>query len=132
MNKRIVISGIVLIVTAIILGAFGAHALKDILSTKSLNSFEVGVRYQMYHGIAFLILGLNAKSFNFDLRTVFRLILAGVVLFSGSIYGLAMQEPLHVSMKFFGPITPIGGVLMIAGWLFLLFRIIKQKENGTV
>ena len=132
MNKRIVLTGIILIVTAIILGAFGAHALKAILSTKSLSSYEVGVRYQMYHGLAFLMLGLTAKTFHFDLRTVFRLLLAGVVLFSGSIYGLAMQEPLNVSMKFFGPITPIGGVLMIVGWLLLLFRIIKQKENGTV
>jgi len=132
MNKKIVLTGIVLIVTAIILGAFGAHALKEVLTAKSLNSFEVGVRYQIYHGLALLILGLNAKTFSFDLRTVFRLILAGVVLFSGSIYGLAMQELLNVSMKFFGPITPIGGVLMIVGWFFLLFKIIKQKENGTV
>ena len=132
MNKRIVIIGIVLIVTAIILGAFGAHALKEILSETKLKSFETGVRYQMYHGLALLMIGLNEKRFSFSLNYVNLFILLGVVFFSGSIYGLAMQESLGMSLKFLGPITPIGGLFMIIGWVILLIKIIKQKNNETV
>ncbi len=131
MNKRIVIIGVILIVTAIILGAFGAHALKEILSETKLKSFETGVRYQMYHGLAFLILGLNAKRFSFSLRNVFLFILLGVLLFCLSIYGLAMQEPANMSLNFLGPITPIGGLMMIIGWILFLVKLIKQKDNES-
>ncbi len=132
MNKRIVIVGIVLIVSAIILGAFGAHALKEILSETKLKSFETGVRYQMYHGLAFLILGLNEKSFSFSMKYIHIFLLMGVVFFSGSIYGLSMQELLGVSLKALGPITPLGGLMMIIGWVLLLVRIIKQKDNESL
>ncbi len=127
MNKKIVIIGIVLIVLAIILGAFGAHALKEILSEQKLKSFETGVRYQIYHGLAFLILGLNNDRFSFSINRPIFLILLGVILFSSSIYFLTMQGPLGVSFKFLGPITPLGGLLMIVGWIVLLFGVVKNK-----
>lgn len=127
MNKSIVISGIVMLVIAIVLGAFGAHALKEHLTLEKLNTFEVGVRYQVYHGLAFLILGLSADKVQFSLKLPIRLIFTGVILFSGSIYFLAIQEMLGVSMKFLGPITPLGGLFMIMGWILFLVKIMRSK-----
>lgn len=127
MNKSIVIIGIVMLVIAIVLGAFGAHALKEHLTLEKLNTFEVGVRYQVYHGLAFLILGLSADKVQFSLKLPIRLIFTGVILFSGSIYFLAIQEMLGVSMKFLGPITPLGGLFMIMGWILFLVKIMRSK-----
>ena len=127
MNKKIVISGILLIVVSIILGAFGAHALKEVLSEAKLRSFETGVRYQTYHGLALLVIGLNANQFKSSIVIVFRMLLIGVLLFSCSIYFLAIQESLGIELKFLGPVTPIGGLLMIIGWVIFLIQIIKEK-----
>ncbi|HIP31863.1 MAG TPA: DUF423 domain-containing protein [Crocinitomicaceae bacterium] len=129
MNKKILISGISLIIIAIILGAFGAHALKEVLSEAKLKSFETGVRYQMYHGLALFILGLNADRFSFSLKLATSIIFIGVLLFSISIYFLALQESLQMSLKFLGPITPLGGLLMITGWTILLINVIKNKAS---
>lgn len=125
MNKRIVLIGVVFIVLAIILGAFGAHALKQVLTAEKLTSFETGVRYQMYHGLALLIIGLSANKFNFDLKWFIRLLVSGIVLFSGSIYLLSFQEILGIKLGFLGPITPIGGVLLIAGWILLFIKLLR-------
>ena len=73
MNRAIVLTAILTILLAIVLGAFGAHALKELISGEKLISFETGVRYQMYSGIALLVLGLNADRFGFNLRTFFNL-----------------------------------------------------------
>ena len=127
MNKSIVIIGIVLLVIAIVLGAFGAHALKDHLTPEKLNTFEVGVRYQVYNGLAFLILGLSADKVQFSLKVPIRLIFTGIILFSGSIYFLAIQEMMGVSMKFLGPLTPLGGLLIITGWILFLIKIMRSK-----
>ncbi len=127
MNKSIVIIGIVMLVIAIVLGAFGAHALKEHLTPEKLNTFEVGVRYQVYHGLAFLILGFSADKFQFSLKLPTRLIFVGVLMFSGSIYFLAIQEMLDVSLKFLGPITPLGGLLIITGWILFLIKIMRSK-----
>jgi len=126
MNKSITATGIILILTAIILGAFGAHALKEILSAERLLSFETGVKYQMYHGLSFLTLGLLADRFLFALKTFYAVALSGIILFSGSIYLLAMQEVLDVKLTFLGPITPIGGLLLITAWSMLLFKVMKK------
>ena len=127
MNKSAVIIGVVMMVIAIILGAFGAHGLKEHLTPEKLNTFEVGVRYQIYHGLAFLILGLSADKVQFSLKLSIRFIFAGVLMFSVSIYFLAIQEMLGVSLKFLGPVTPLGGVLMIIGWILFLVKIIRSK-----
>ena len=127
MNKSAVIIGVVMMVIAIILGAFGAHGLKEHLTPEKLNTFEVGVRYQIYHGLAFLILGLSADKVQFSLKLPIQLIFAGVLMFSVSIYFLAIQEMLGVSLKFLGPVTPLGGVLMITGWILFLVKIIRSK-----
>ncbi|QQT29012.1 DUF423 domain-containing protein [Sphingobacterium multivorum] len=109
---------------AIILGAFGAHAFKKILSAEKLESFEVGVRYQMYAALTLLILGFN---FSFDLqseRVAFYLITLGTILFSVSIYFLSFAEYWKKNLKFLGPITPLGGLLMIAGWVAIMIRFL--------
>lgn len=116
-----------MIMLAIILGAFGAHALKDILSTERLASFETGVKYQMYHGLAFLIIGLLADRFSFAIKSFFTLAVIGIVLFSGSIYLLAMQDVLKIKMSFLGPITPLGGGFLIIAWGMLLIKTLRKE-----
>lgn len=128
MNKKITITGICMILIAILLGAFGAHGLKEHISIDKIASFEVGVRYQMYHGLAFLILGLNADKLKFPLHSIFSWLLLGILLFSISIYFLAIQEMVNVSMKFLGPVTPLGGVLLIIGWAIFLIKLIRTKD----
>ena len=127
MNKTITISGVVLITLSIVLGAMAAHALKEVLEAKALASFETGVRYAMYHGLAFLILGLTADRLP-KLTWSYRFILFGVILFSGSIFLLSLQSLLGASLKFLGPVTPLGGTLMIIGWGILFFKLIRIKK----
>jgi uncharacterized membrane protein YgdD (TMEM256/DUF423 family) len=131
MNRTSVITGIVLIVIAIILGAFGAHALKEKLEPAQLNSFEVGVRYQMYHGLALLALGLAANQFQFSLKLYNRMIIVGVIAFSLSIYLLAIQGIIGTKLSFLGPITPIGGSILIIAWIILLVRFIRFKPTKS-
>lgn len=122
------ILGALLIVIGIVFGAFGAHALKEVLSPERLVSFETGVRYQMYHGLAILILGVAENKIVIS-KWSKRLMLAGVILFSGSIYLLAVQDLLGISMKFLGPITPVGGVLLIVSWVLILINLIQSKDT---
>lgn len=102
----------------VITGAFGAHALKARLAAESLNSYKTGVLYLLLHALALLMISLYLSKHTSDvLKLSYNLILAGVVLFSGSIFLLSTQSLTGVSMSFLGPITPIGGLLMIIGWI---------------
>lgn len=114
--------------TAIILGAFGAHALKQILTPEQLISFETGVRYQMYHALFLILIALLPNVSVKVKNTITWLVFLGVLLFSGSIYILALQAPLGINASFLGPVTPIGGLLLILSWLFLLLFSIKAKK----
>lgn len=116
---------------AVILGAIGAHLLKERLDVQQLNSFEVGVKYQMYHGLALLILGVGAKQFPFSLKLFNTFIICGVAAFSVSIYLLALQDLIGINLKFLGPITPIGGTLLIAAWIILLVKIIRSNPKKS-
>ncbi len=102
---------------SVIFGAFGAHALKKILSTEQLQSFEVGVKYQMYHAIVLLALGFS--SYNVTTITYWFFTI-GIILFSFSIYGLVLSNARGKKFRFLGPITPIGGLLLVVGWFLLL------------
>lgn len=126
MNKRIVISGLVLFIVAIILGAFGAHGLKKHLSIEQLNSFEVGIRYQFYQAVALLIIGLNADKFKFTLNQFLLFSLLGILFFSGSIYLLSIASIFNWNKAFIGPITPIGGIVLIINWSILSYKIVKK------
>jgi len=128
MNRKIVIAATSLLILAIILGAFGAHGLKELVSADRLQTFEVGVKYQFYQGLGLLLLGLNADKFSFSMKGVWTLLIVGTLMFSVSIYFLAIQEVLGMSLKFLGPVTPIGGLLMIIGWSLFLLNIIRQKN----
>lgn len=105
---------------AIIFGAFGAHALKNKLSEERLVSFETGVRYQMYSAIILLVLGLNLEFTAFIERLAVYCLISGTILFSFSIYLLSISGILNKKFKFLGPVTPIGGLLMIIGWICLM------------
>lgn len=104
---------------SIIFGAFGAHALKKILSEEQLHSFEVGVKHQMYHAIVLLILGLN---YAFTTPAIYWCFTLGTVLFSFSIYGLVLSDAKGKKLRFLGPVTPLGGLLLVIGWLLLLIN----------
>lgn len=128
LDKKIVASSGILAAVAIGLGAFGAHGLKDVISAQALNTFETGVRYQMYHSLALLIIGL-ATSIPANTRNwVFRFFVFGIILFSGSIYILSLKEIVTFNLAFLGPITPIGGLLLILGWFRLVYGIFKAKK----
>ena len=113
-------------VTAVALGALGAHTLKEILASSQLQSFETGVRYQFLHALAILLLALNAEKFNQQLKRSLSLMSIGICFFSFSIYLLSLQKTLGVSLSFLGPITPIGGLLLISAWIMLFFSIKKK------
>jgi len=112
----------------VILGAFGAHALKSQLTPDRLISFETGVRYQMYHALALLIVALLFQYLDERLlRIIGWLFTFGTILFSGSIYLLACRDMIGLTTyKWLGPITPIGGTLLIIGWGLLLWASFKK------
>lgn len=111
---------------AVIFGAFGAHALKKILNEDQLKSFETGVKYQMYHGILLLVLGFNLNLETPVQRYMVYSFALGVFLFSFSIYGLCLSAAKGRKMKFLGPITPLGGLLLVCGWGLLLYSFITE------
>jgi len=108
--------------TAIILGAFGAHLLKKKLSTEQLQSFETGIKYQIYHAIILLVLGFQLKESSTIDQYIFLAFIIGTLLFSFSIYGLVISSAKNKKIKFLGPITPLGGLFLVAGWLLLFFK----------
>lgn len=123
-----VITALVLIATAIGFGAFGAHALKEIATADKVASFETGVRYQLFQGLGMLVLGLNSKHFAFPLKWVFSLMLVGTILFSASIYLLVLGSAFDFNVSVIGPITPIGGLLMISAWVIMIIRLINDRQ----
>lgn len=111
---------------AVIFGAFGAHALKKSFTEEQLKSFETGVKYQMYHAILLIVL-----SFNLNLETsletyMIYCFIIGTFLFSFSIYGLCLSASRGKKWKFLGPITPLGGLLLVIGWALLLYSFVKN------
>ncbi|MDR1503494.1 MAG: DUF423 domain-containing protein [Prevotella sp.] len=127
MKQTVLIIAAIYGMLSVILGAFGAHAFKDILTPEKLISFETGVRYQMYHAIVLLVIGL-ALSFTSPLEKWAAIcIITGVLLFSFSIYFLSFAGHWGINLRFLGPVTPIGGLFLIAGWLLLILFFIKNK-----
>jgi uncharacterized membrane protein YgdD (TMEM256/DUF423 family) len=121
-NQTILISGAVFMALGVLLGAFGAHALKSILSPEMLAVYKTGVEYQFYHALGLLLIGLigfQVKSKYLRLSGLF--ITIGIILFSGSLYVLTLS-----GIKALGAITPIGGLSFVAGWIFLAIAIIKR------
>jgi uncharacterized membrane protein YgdD (TMEM256/DUF423 family) len=110
---------------AVIFGAFGAHALKKILNEDQLKSFEIGVKYQLYHAIVLLVIGFNLSLDTTLEKYMVYSFMIGIILFSFSIYGLVISSANNKKLKFLGPITPLGGLLLVSGWILLCFSILN-------
>ena len=107
----------------VILGAFGAHLLEKLLSAAQLASFETGLRYQFYHVFFLILLSLVPRIEEKDKNKITLLISIGILLFSGSIYLLNLQDVLGLNLSFLGPVTPIGGSLLIFAWFYTAYKI---------
>ena len=127
MNRTILLTGTIMGMVAIVLGAFGAHGLEKLVDKDAVDTFETGVRYQMYHALFLLFLALYNGIAEKTKKTVFVSVLLGVILFSCSIYLLALNDVTTFDFKVIGFLTPIGGVFMILGWMLLGYRIIKSR-----
>lgn len=130
MSKNILIKAGIIGMIAVLGGAFGAHALKEVLSLEHLASFNTGVRYQMIHAVVLILLFLLGHKYDLkQFKIAAQLIFWGVILFSGSIYLLTLKNIIGLELlKFAGPITPIGGLLIITGWLFIVLGGMRLKE----
>lgn len=124
-----ILCGLTLACLGVVIGAFASHGLKPLLSLKEVNNFETGVKYQFYHAFALIVLGLlgthfpkGEKSFNLAGFLFF----IGILLFSGSLYLLSTQSILSINIPLLGPITPLGGTLLIFGWLFTALGVLKK------
>ncbi|WP_396212533.1 DUF423 domain-containing protein [Flavobacterium sp.] len=127
MEKKIILTAGFFGMSAVILGAFGAHAFKNVLTAEQLVSFETGVKYQMYHALFLLFLGMNTHLPLKTKKTILTLIILGIIFFSGSIYLLSTKAVTGIDFKAIGIVTPIGGSLLIAAWAVLTFNFFKKK-----
>ncbi len=127
MEKKILLVACVLGFLAIIFGAFGAHVLKKTLTPEQLTSFETGVKYQMYHALFLLFIGMSQMITLKEKAILFYLVLVGVLFFSGSIYILTTSSITGIKSKIFGPMTPIGGLFLIFSWGYLFYTILTKK-----
>jgi len=130
LRKNIVITTSILIAITIGLGAFGAHGLEKLVSQDALNTFETGIRYQMYHCLALLIIGFASVIPETTVKWTFRFFIFGIVFFSGSIYLLALKEIAPFNVAVLGPVTPIGGMLLIIGWIRLAYGLLTIKADN--
>lgn len=121
-HKSILVSGSVFMALGVLIGAFGAHGLKSQLSPDMMQVYKTGVEYLFYHAIGLMIVGLTG--FHIHSRWLFRagiLILLGIVLFSGSLFALALS-----GIKILGIITPFGGVSFVVGWIFFAIGLVRK------
>ena len=111
---------------SVVLGAFTSHYLKKIIPDSAIQSFEVGVRYLMYHGLVLMIL----PQFYLDINPlVFRFFFLGTCIFSFSIFLLSIKSLIKFNLNWLGPLTPIGGGILIIAWIFLLIELIDPFLN---
>ncbi|MFL1894710.1 DUF423 domain-containing protein [Aquimarina sp. 2-A2] len=129
MKTKILITGAMLGVLAVILGAFAAHGLEQFVSTKEIASFRTGVTYQMYHALLCLFLGIFGEIGSAWQRRIFNFLLSGIILFSGSIYLLVVDVIFGINLSAIGFITPLGGLLLIISWILLVISLFKIRQN---
>lgn len=128
MAKRIILLASFILTIAVILGALGAHTLKSHLNSFQLDSFKTGVTYQFYHGFALLAIAILMEIFKKPgLKISAILFSIGILFFSGSIYLLSTGDLTGIHWKILGPITPIGGLFFIAGWIFTFIQFLKKS-----
>ena len=130
MKKQALVFGSIFGLFAVALGALGAHALKDLLTPTQLESFGTGVRYQMYHAIILLVLGLSKIEESKLFKSIINLLIIGIIIFSFSIYLLSTSSITGISIGFvLGPLTPIGGLLLICSWGLMGWMFLKQPKQ---
>ena len=131
MHKKFLIAGIISAGLAVLFGAFGAHGLKKMVDDESIEVFKTGVQYQFYHAVALILVAiLSAKISAKQINWAGNLFLTGILFFSGSLYTITLCKAMQtVVPKFIFPITPLGGACFIAGWIFLLFAVIKKQSE---
>lgn len=118
-----IIAGSFFAALAVIFGAFGAHGLKSKVSPEDLIIFETGVRYQMYHALGLVLLGLLGMSTSFTISQIPALFFViGIIIFSGTLYLIPLT-----GIRWLGAITPIGGIAFIAGWFMLIYNILISR-----
>ncbi len=128
MNKQIVITGAILGLLAVITGAFGAHGLKAVLSPAQLDVWHTAVQYHFYHVFALLFLSTFSNISNNIKFAGYWLFTLGILLFSGSLYLLACRDLLGINwLTVLGPITPVGGLLFMGGWITIIIAALKNK-----
>jgi uncharacterized membrane protein YgdD (TMEM256/DUF423 family) len=128
MNKRILVTASLFGMIAVIFGAFGAHGLKEIIRSEDLKVWAKGVEYQFYHVFALLFLSQLKAENNNLIKLSYGFFTFGILLFSGSLYLLATRGILNLTvLNYIGPITPIGGLLLILGWVTIFLSALKSK-----
>jgi uncharacterized membrane protein YgdD (TMEM256/DUF423 family) len=128
MNKRIILTAAFFGALAVVLGAFGAHSLKKIIEPDSLVIWQKGVEYQFYHTFALLYLSTFARYKHKLISLAFVFFTSGIILFSGSLYFLALKNVYDLPfVAILGPITPIGGLCFILGWVCLFLAALRDK-----
>lgn len=128
MNKRIILTAAFFGALAVVLGAFGAHGLKSIVTSSQLETWQKGVEYQFYHTFAILYLSTFARYKNKLIALSFLFFSVGIILFSGSLYLLAIKDAYELSFaQYLGPVTPIGGLAFILGWVCLFLAAFRDK-----
>lgn len=128
MKEFILIMGGAYGALAVIFGAFGAHALKKVLDVEQLKSFETGVKYQMYHALLLILVGIIFPFTGFSQNLMGWFLLLGVFFFSFSIYGLVLSSAKGRKMSFLGPVTPLGGLLLVMGWILFAINVAAIAE----
>jgi uncharacterized membrane protein YgdD (TMEM256/DUF423 family) len=131
MNKTFIATAAIFGALSVALGAFAAHKLRDMLPADAVGTFETGVRYQFYHTLALLFVGILYEKFPGKwMRLAGNCFIIGIILFSGSLYALTVLRLAEITgtTRFVGIITPFGGLFFIVGWL-LLFVSISKKHN---
>ena len=128
MHKKYLSLGAILAAIAVALGAFGAHGLKKIVPSETVQTFQTGVQYQMYHALALVLTGLLYEKCSPKFARMSGLLfLLGIILFSGSLYVVTAGRATETAgLDKAGIITPVGGLAFIAGWLFLFLAAIKK------
>ena len=126
MNRKIIITACVFGIIAVVAGAFGAHGLKNLIAASDLENWKTAVNYQFYHTLALLFLSAVTPKSRYINLSYYTLSL-GIVMFSGSLYLLATRSITGIPVNILGPITPLGGLMFILGWIFLLLAAIKNK-----
>ena len=123
-SRALILAGAIFGLLGVVAGAFGVHTLRDVLDAKALNTFETGVRFQMYHALALLAAGLLAGQWRTGFMTLSGVLFAaGIILFSGSLYILAVT-----GIGVFGAVAPLGGMSLIGAWASLIIGAIRQRD----